>query len=78
MTTPPQATRRSDAPITKRLSPFDVTVLELCESATSEAEAIQYIQDWQAGHDSKCTRADAKRYIEKARQHAKEIEESQP
>jgi hypothetical protein len=41
----------------------------------SEAEAIQYIQDWQNDKDSRCTRAAAQRYIAEAQQAARRIEE---
>jgi hypothetical protein len=58
-----------------KLSAFHRTVLEIVAGTKSEAEAIQYIQDWQNDKDSRCTRAAAQRYIAEAQQAARRIEE---
>lgn len=58
------------------LTAFNRTVLELCQQATSDEEAVTYVQDWQQVMDSKCTRKDAQRYIAQAQAAEKAIKEA--
>ena len=59
----------------KKLSDFDQTVLDITAQAANDNEAVTYIQDWLKDKDSRCTRTDAARYISKARQNDKELNE---
>ena len=49
------------------LSKFNQTVLELAQSAGNDKDALLYIMDWLNDKDSRCTRTDAKRYLDNAR-----------
>jgi hypothetical protein len=55
------------AKLTPRLSSFDQTILEIAAQAKDDNEAMTYIQDWLNDKDTRCTRSDAQRYLDKAR-----------
>lgn len=51
-----------------RLSPFFITVLELCQHAANCNEAVTYVADWQG-----CSRAKAMQHITDAKLAEKQL-----